>query len=152
MGSAGGGVGRGGVRVCQAYRFALDPAPAQERRLRSHAGAARFAWNWGLAQRILRAGHRPGRQRRSQPAQPRRQWGGEPKRLRRDGKTRPGWARPSETGTRHCPRRPARDRQRATAGCGTEAHSCSLNHNGHLGHEPRGRGNLPAAARRVRAA
>ena len=33
----------------QAYRFALDPAPGQERMLRSHAGAARFAWNWGLA-------------------------------------------------------------------------------------------------------
>jgi len=32
-----------------AYRFALDPSPAQERALRSHAGAARFAWNWGLA-------------------------------------------------------------------------------------------------------
>jgi putative transposase len=37
------------VKVLQAYRFALDPAPAQERALRSHAGAARFAWNWGLA-------------------------------------------------------------------------------------------------------
>jgi len=37
------------VTVHQAYRFALDPAPAQERALRSHAGAARFAWNWGLA-------------------------------------------------------------------------------------------------------
>jgi hypothetical protein len=37
------------VKVYQAYRFALDPAPAQERALRSHAGAARFAWNWGLA-------------------------------------------------------------------------------------------------------
>jgi len=34
--------------VIQAYRFALDPTPAQERALRSHAGAARFAWNWGL--------------------------------------------------------------------------------------------------------
>jgi putative transposase len=33
-----------------AYRFALDPAPAQERALRSHAGAARFAWNRGLTQ------------------------------------------------------------------------------------------------------
>jgi putative transposase len=32
-----------------AYRFALDPSPAQERALRSHAGAARFAWNWALA-------------------------------------------------------------------------------------------------------
>ncbi len=36
--------------VPQAYRFALDPTPAQEQRLRSHAGAARFAWNWGLDQ------------------------------------------------------------------------------------------------------
>ena len=37
------------VKVRQAYRFALEPSPAQERALRSHAGAARFAWNWGLA-------------------------------------------------------------------------------------------------------
>ena len=36
------------MRVTQAYRFALDPTPAQGRALRSHAGAARFAWNWGL--------------------------------------------------------------------------------------------------------
>jgi len=33
-----------------AYRFALDPTPAQERALRSHAGAARVAFNWALAQ------------------------------------------------------------------------------------------------------
>ena len=32
-----------------AYKFALDPSPAQGRALRSHAGAARFAWNWALA-------------------------------------------------------------------------------------------------------
>ena len=37
------------MKVHQAYRFALDPAPAQEAALRSHAGASRFAWNWGLA-------------------------------------------------------------------------------------------------------
>ena len=37
------------MKVTQAYRFALDPTPAQEGMLRSHAGAARFAWNWGLA-------------------------------------------------------------------------------------------------------
>src|SRR5882672_3165781 len=37
------------VMIRQAYRFALDPTPAQERALRSHAGAARFAWNWALA-------------------------------------------------------------------------------------------------------
>jgi IS605 OrfB family transposase len=34
----------------QAYRFALDPSPAQERALWSHCGAARLAFNWGLAQ------------------------------------------------------------------------------------------------------
>jgi putative transposase len=32
------------VKVRQAYRFALEPSPAQERALRSHAGASRFAW------------------------------------------------------------------------------------------------------------
>jgi IS605 OrfB family transposase len=32
-----------------AYRFALDPTPAQVRLLRSHCGAARMAFNWGLA-------------------------------------------------------------------------------------------------------
>ena len=36
-------------KVTQAYRFALDPSPAQQWALQSHAGAARFAWNWGLA-------------------------------------------------------------------------------------------------------
>lgn len=35
--------------VVQAYRFALDPTPAQERDLASHCGAARFAYNWALA-------------------------------------------------------------------------------------------------------
>lgn len=37
------------MNITKAYRFALDPTPAQHRALRSHAGAARFAWNWGLA-------------------------------------------------------------------------------------------------------
>jgi putative transposase len=32
-----------------AYRYALEPTPAQVRALRSHAGAARKAFNWGLA-------------------------------------------------------------------------------------------------------
>ncbi|MFE3793701.1 IS607 family element transposase accessory protein TnpB [Nocardia tengchongensis] len=31
----------------QAYRFALDPTPDQQESLRSHCGAARFAYNWG---------------------------------------------------------------------------------------------------------
>lgn len=37
------------MKVTQAYRFALVPSAIQERALRSHAGAARFAWNWALA-------------------------------------------------------------------------------------------------------
>jgi putative transposase len=37
------------VLVTQAYRFALDPTPAQQRALASHCGASRFAYNWGLA-------------------------------------------------------------------------------------------------------
>jgi len=33
------------VKTLQAYRFALDPTPTQERAMHSHAGAARFAFN-----------------------------------------------------------------------------------------------------------
>ncbi|MEV4378215.1 IS607 family element RNA-guided endonuclease TnpB [Streptosporangium sp. NPDC049644] len=36
------------MRVHQAYRYALDPVPAQEFGLLSHGGAARFAFNWAL--------------------------------------------------------------------------------------------------------
>ncbi|MEO6089117.1 MAG: helix-turn-helix domain-containing protein, partial [Umezawaea sp.] len=35
--------------VIQAYRYALDPTAGQEAALRSHCGAQRFAFNWGLA-------------------------------------------------------------------------------------------------------
>lgn len=37
------------MKTYQAYRFALDLTPMQERAVRSHAGAARVAFNWGLA-------------------------------------------------------------------------------------------------------
>jgi IS605 OrfB family transposase len=37
------------VKTIQAYRFALDVTPRQERALLAHAGAARVAFNWGLA-------------------------------------------------------------------------------------------------------
>jgi putative transposase len=37
------------MKVTQAYRFALDPNNAQRAALARHAGAARFAFNWGLA-------------------------------------------------------------------------------------------------------
>ncbi|MCK2243949.1 IS607 family element RNA-guided endonuclease TnpB [Crossiella sp. S99.2] len=39
--------------MVQAYRYALDPTPEQERTLRSHCGAQRYAFNWGL--RLVRA-------------------------------------------------------------------------------------------------
>jgi IS605 OrfB family transposase len=37
------------MTVHQAYRFALAPTPRQQGQLASHTGAARFAYNWGLA-------------------------------------------------------------------------------------------------------
>jgi len=39
----------GSTKVLQAYRFALDPNDRQGSKLASHCGAARFAFNWGLA-------------------------------------------------------------------------------------------------------
>lgn len=35
--------------IQQAYRFPLDPTPRQARQFLSHAGGARYAFNWGLA-------------------------------------------------------------------------------------------------------
>lgn len=35
--------------VVQAYKYALDPTSVQVAALRSHCGAQRFAFNWGLA-------------------------------------------------------------------------------------------------------
>jgi len=37
------------VKTIQAYRYALDLTPGQERAVLAHAGAARVAYNWGLA-------------------------------------------------------------------------------------------------------
>ena len=49
--------------VFEAVKIALDPAPAQERLLLSHAGGARFAYNAGLAhvKDALDAGEKPER-------------------------------------------------------------------------------------------
>ncbi|WP_131805726.1 IS607 family element RNA-guided endonuclease TnpB [Mycolicibacterium celeriflavum] len=44
---------RRGRPQVRAYRFALDPTPLQEEQLRSHCGAQRFAYNWGL--RLVKA-------------------------------------------------------------------------------------------------
>ena len=35
--------------VIRAFLFALDPTDAQAEAFRSHCGAQRFAYNWGLA-------------------------------------------------------------------------------------------------------
>jgi putative transposase len=40
--------------IQQAYKYALDPTPRQARMFASHAGGARFAYNWGNA-RIIAA-------------------------------------------------------------------------------------------------
>ena len=40
------------MRVKRAYKTELKPNRAQEKALSNHAGAARFAYNWGLARRI----------------------------------------------------------------------------------------------------
>src|ERR1035437_7817418 len=48
----------GRLVTLQAYRFALDPTPAQARELRSNCGAARVAFNWGLAHVKAVAGQR----------------------------------------------------------------------------------------------
>ena len=37
------------MKTIQAYRFALDLTPAQQRQVLAHAGAARVAHNWALA-------------------------------------------------------------------------------------------------------
>ncbi|MFD8656280.1 helix-turn-helix domain-containing protein, partial [Streptomyces mirabilis] len=44
--------------VTHAYRFALDPTPGQARVLLRHAGAARVAFNWGIAQVKANLGQR----------------------------------------------------------------------------------------------
>ncbi len=38
--------------IHRAYRYELDPNQNQQTLLAKHAGAARFAYNWGLAKRI----------------------------------------------------------------------------------------------------
>lgn len=43
--------GFGGVRITRGYKTELDPNQTQLSLLVCHAGAARFAWNWGLGMR-----------------------------------------------------------------------------------------------------
>ena len=39
------------MRMLKSYRYRLDPTPSQRALFRQTAGAVRFVWNWGLAQR-----------------------------------------------------------------------------------------------------
>ncbi len=43
-----GAAGAGVLPAYQAYRFALDPSPRQQRALASATGGARYSYNWGL--------------------------------------------------------------------------------------------------------
>jgi putative transposase len=81
------------VVVTQAYRFALDPSPAQERALASHAGAARFAYNFGLAVVMDRLGRRHHGEQTEVPwtlPALRREWNA------RKGEVAPWWAENSK--------------------------------------------------------
>ncbi|MGH2812760.1 MAG: helix-turn-helix domain-containing protein, partial [Actinomycetota bacterium] len=49
-----GGLYSGPMLVDQAFRFELDPNNLQATSMAQHAGAARFAFNWGLEQRKRR--------------------------------------------------------------------------------------------------
>jgi len=40
------------VQINKAYRYELNPNHGQLMALAKHAGCARYAYNWGLAQRI----------------------------------------------------------------------------------------------------
>lgn len=49
------------MKVLQAFRYEMDPNDVQRGLLARHAGTARFAYNWGLADRTRRFGEREGK-------------------------------------------------------------------------------------------
>ncbi len=49
--------------VYQAYRYELDPNNRQRTHMAKHAGCARFAYNWGLVERIRRYETKKGKER-----------------------------------------------------------------------------------------
>jgi putative transposase len=51
------------MKVHQAYRYELDPNVVQRILLAKHAGAARFAYNWGLGKRIERFETKEGKEK-----------------------------------------------------------------------------------------
>ncbi|WUP20317.1 helix-turn-helix domain-containing protein [Streptomyces sp. NBC_00271] len=61
--------------VRHAYRFALDPTPGQVGALLRHAGAARVAFNWGIAQVKANLGQREAAQADRAGGEPNRRRG-----------------------------------------------------------------------------
>ncbi|MHA1613629.1 MAG: helix-turn-helix domain-containing protein [Candidatus Thorarchaeota archaeon] len=53
--------------IHKAYRYELDPNNSQRSSLLQHAGIARFAYNWGLDQRIKLYKHNQGDNRFTDP-------------------------------------------------------------------------------------
>lgn len=51
------------MTIHRAYRYELDPSRGTEELLRKHCGAARWAWNWGLAERKKRFAENEGKDR-----------------------------------------------------------------------------------------
>ncbi len=62
------------MQVTQAYRYELDPSIKQRTALRKHAGAGRFAYNWGLARRIERFEQNEGKDRFTDAVEQHREW------------------------------------------------------------------------------
>ena len=60
--------------VQQAFRYELDPSDAQRTLLAKHAGAARFAWNWGLARRIELFNQNEGKARFTNAVRQHKEW------------------------------------------------------------------------------
>lgn len=62
------------MKVTQAYRYELKPNNVQKTRLAQHAGAARFAWNWGLARRLEQFETHEGKERFTNAMEQHRAW------------------------------------------------------------------------------
>jgi hypothetical protein len=130
------------VQVAQAYRFALDPTPSQERALRAHAGAARVADAIGLVVAVLALAERTYacaacglvldrdvNAARNLAALGRRELSGSgPDSNGRgaDRQTSPWGAGGCEASTRHAETRSGRDRPDARRDCGLSAFSAQL--------------------------
>lgn len=140
--------------VHQAFRFELDPNNQARSALSSHAGAARFAYNWGLATVIeataasaawsqtgtsTRPATWPASSRSSPTVAGYREWpGSRSGRCPGEGEVH-GLAQVLLASRRHQPSRAGQDRHRhpATGGSGASLHrKCQMRQNFGTGPEP----------------